>query len=277
MSTSTDNIRRWIEQSDIDYITHFIKAWIPFNAWYNANHPSLNTDREKISKIKGEANAFRNAINSFMEAESQQGLEFKNYLAFLHYRLQNCQLDNRDGRISFNSILKEKNLVNLIDNEEFGANKYFLKRTDGSRLGEVSQIQVLVKKKSDGSVIFNYSHNDYDLAHLELNQKYMNLSRTRREQTRFFFNQLKPIIVTDLIQYNLLYSPNNFYQCDSYSFIRDTSATSCYSISVCKALIETLYQLRNMLFHGELVPNLATQEVYKEAYSLLKMILDKIK
>ncbi|WP_408027224.1 hypothetical protein [Tenacibaculum litoreum] len=29
---STENIRMWIEQSDIDYIGHFIKACIPFNA-----------------------------------------------------------------------------------------------------------------------------------------------------------------------------------------------------------------------------------------------------
>ena len=52
MPASTENITRWIEQSEIDYFTHFIKAWIPFNAWYNLRYSNLGSDREKINSIK---------------------------------------------------------------------------------------------------------------------------------------------------------------------------------------------------------------------------------
>jgi hypothetical protein len=277
MATSSENIRRWIEQSDIDYITNFIKAWIPFNAWYNANYPLLNTDREKISKIKSDVNSVRNAVNALMESNSQEGLEFKNYLALLHYRLQNNHLENRDGKISFNSILKEKNSVNLIDNEEFRQDKYFLKRTDGTRLGEVVKIEIYLKKKTDGSLIFSYSYTAYELEHLQSDNNYKKLSSSRKEQIRLFFISLNPTIITDLIQSEVTENPKNYYKCDSYNFKRDYSNTNCYSISVCKAVLELLYQLRNILFHGELVPNEATQKVYKEAYSLLKIILDKIR
>jgi hypothetical protein len=277
MPTSTENIRRWIEQSDIDYITNFIKAWIPFNAWYNANYPALNTDREKINKIKKDSNPVRNAINSLMESDSQSGLEFRSYLSSLHFNLQNNQLESSDGLISFNSIVKEKNTKNLIENEPVGPNVYYLKRTDGTRLGEVTDMQIFLKRKSNSTVVFRYQHSEYNILHLQANPDYCNLSHSRKEQVRLYFNELSPTLVTDLIQSNLSESPKNYYPCDSYNFLRDLSNTNCYAIVVCKAVIETLYQLRNILFHGELVPNLATQKVYKEAYALLKMILERIK
>ncbi|MBY8963864.1 hypothetical protein KJK34_13975 [Flavobacterium sp. D11R37] len=277
MPTSTENIRRWIEQSDIDYITNFIKAWIPFNAWYNASYPTLDSDRKKINKIKKDSNPVRNAINSYMESDSQEGLEFRSYLSSLHFNLQNSHLENSEGVISFNSIIKEKNPKNLIDNEIIGHNKYYLRRVDAGPLGEISEIQIFLKRKNDNTTIFSYRHDTYDLNHLQAQQAYIALSYPRKEQLRLYFKQLEPIIVTDLVQYTLIESPKNYYKCDSYNFIRDINNTNCYAIFVCKGLIETLYQLRNILFHGELIPNVATQKVYKEAYALLKLILDKIR
>ncbi|WGH76672.1 hypothetical protein P8625_05810 [Tenacibaculum tangerinum] len=90
------------------------------------------------------------------------------------------------------------------------------------------------------------------------------------------FQELKPIQVETLLETNKNETPINYYQCDSYVLRRDTT-NSCYAIYVVKALIEILYQLRNVLFHGELVPNKGAQNVYKEAYLILKMILDKIR
>lgn len=62
MLVNQENINRWIEQAEIDYIGHFIKAWIPFNTWYNNHYPTLNTDKEKISTIKSQGNSVRNGI-----------------------------------------------------------------------------------------------------------------------------------------------------------------------------------------------------------------------
>lgn len=45
MPTTHENIVGWINKSDIDYTTYFIKAWIPFNAWYDLHyHNQPNTD-----------------------------------------------------------------------------------------------------------------------------------------------------------------------------------------------------------------------------------------
>lgn len=277
MSTSQENINRWIEQSDIDYIGHFIKAWIPFNAWYNNNYPTLSTDREKISSIKSQSNTIRNGINAYMESGSQEGLEFRSILSSLYYQLQQNQIDGRDGRISFESALKEKNIVNVIDNREFGRDKYYLQRIDGARLGEIQEIKVILKKKSDNTTVFNYSHSEYCLSHLQADTSFQALSGTKKEQIRLFFNELAPTHILSLLETSKTESPKNYYKCDSYSLKRDVVNTNCYAIHVCKALIEILYQLRNVLFHGELVPNNGAQKVYKEAYLILKMILEKIK
>ena len=277
MSVSQENINLWIQQSDIDYISHFIKAWIPFNAWYNSNFSSLNSDREKISAIKSQPNSVRNGINSLMESDSQEGQEFRSYLSALYFQLQQNQIDGRDRRIWFENALREKNPVNLIENREIGHNKYYLKRTDGTYLGEVTEMKVILKRRNDNQTIFHYTHTEYDLQHLQSYTDFQSLSNTRKEQIRLLFQELEPIKIDTLLENNRSESPINYYQCDSYTLRRDAANTSCYAIYVVKALIEILYQLRNVLFHGELVPNNGAQKVYKEAYFVLKMILEKIR
>lgn len=277
MPVNQENINRWIEQAEIDYIGHFIKAWIPFNAWYNNHYPTLNTDREKISTIKSQGNSVRNGINAYMESDSQQGLEFRSYISALYYQLQQNQIDGRDGRIWFDTALKEKNPVNEINNREIGHNRYYLIRTDGVYMGEITEMKVILKKKSDGSTIYSYTHTEYDLAHLQSQANFQALSSGRQEQIRLLFLELEPIKIDTVLETDKVETPRNYYQCDSYSLRRDTSNPNCYSIHVCKALIEILYQLRNVLFHGELVPNNGAQKVYKEAYHILNLILEKIK
>ena len=91
MPVNQENINLWINQSNIDYIGHFIKAWIPFNAWYNSSFSTLQSDRDKISAIKSQPNSVRNGINSLMESNSQEGQEFKSYISALYYQLQQNQ------------------------------------------------------------------------------------------------------------------------------------------------------------------------------------------
>ncbi len=277
MPVNQENINLWIQHSDIDYIGHFIKAWIPFNAWYNSSFSTLHSDREKISAIKTQPNSVRNGINSLMESDSQQGQEFRSYLSALYYQLQQNQIDGRNDRIWFENALKEKNSRHKIDNREFGRDKYYLERTDGAYLGDITEMKVVIKRKSDNSIIFNYTHPSYDLIHFQAHPDYQNLSNRRKEQVRLMFQELEPVKINTLLETNMSESPVNYYQCDSYTLRRDITNTSCYAIHIVKALVEVLYQLRNVLFHGELVPNNGAQKVYKEAYSILKMILEKIK
>jgi len=280
MAASTENITRWIEQTDIDYYTYFIKAWIPFNAWYNASYSTLDSDRAKINSIKKEpADRIRKTINAYLENNGQEGQDFRNYLAALHSALEQAQLESGEGRISFTQIVKEKNLDNCIDNEEVRRIKYYLKREDGKRLGEITKFQVFVKA-NNGNTIFSYEHNEYDLSHLQKHSKFVDLRSSQQETVRLFFEKLNPVIITDIIEKapeKNPKKPQNYYLCDLYHFKRDLEETNCYAHIVIKAIIESLYQLRNILFHGELTPTQNASQVYKNAYFLLKMLLDKIK
>jgi hypothetical protein len=237
----------------------------------------LDSDRAKINAIKTQPNPARNGINSYLENDDQQCIEFRNHLSALHHALQQTQLDGNDGRISFHQIVKERNPTNQI-NENYNGSRYFLQRTDGNRLGDVTQMQVIISDRHNNAV-FNYQHTTYELEHLQANQHFLNLSQARRENARIRFQNLHPINIIDSIQdaNNLQNAPRNYYECDSYNFKRDANDAHCPGNIVCRAVIETLYQLRNQLFHGELVPNQGCQPIYRNAYFLLKMILERVR
>lgn len=61
-SPYTEHAEKWKALADIDYFTQFIKAWIPFNAWYMTYYPNLTTDRQAINEIKSTSNKFRDRL-----------------------------------------------------------------------------------------------------------------------------------------------------------------------------------------------------------------------
>ena len=48
------------------------------------------------------------------------------------------------------------------------------------------------------------------------------------------------------------------------------------SDKLCKGLIEILYKLRNVLFHGEIIPDSDTNKVYEPAYHILYMLIQAL-
>jgi hypothetical protein len=277
---STENLRRWIEQSNIDYVTYFIKAWIPFNAWYTSHFPTLDGERAKINATKNNSNPVRNGISAYLENDGQEGESFRSYLSALHHSLQNHILNSETGLISFHEIIKEKNSKNLINNETINSIQYYIRRDDANRLGEVNQVQIFLKDRN-GNTFFNYTHNAYDFEHVKqmstAQANFNALSAKQQENLRIYFLQLHPVIITNAIETSPQETPKNYYKCDSFNFKRDIADSYCRGSYVCKALIEVQYQLRNILFHGELIPSDGIQPIYRNAYFLLKMILEKVK
>jgi hypothetical protein len=53
---------------------------------------------------------------------------------------------------------------------------------------------------------------------------------------------------------------------DGYHFVKDKAA-------IFAGLIEILYSMRNMLFHGELVPDSQANRTYEPAYHLLRQLI----
>lgn len=45
---------------------------------------------------------------------------------------------------------------------------------------------------------------------------------------------------------------------------------------LCKGIIEILYKLRNVLFHGEIIPDNDTNKVYEPAYQILYTLIQAL-
>jgi hypothetical protein len=90
------------------------------------------------------------------------------------------------------------------------------------------------------------------------------------------FREIIPIRIQTALQQTLDKSPKNYVECNGINFALDTSATNDQERVVAKALIEILYQLRNILFHGELDPTEDVQPVYENAYQIMRMLVSKL-
>jgi hypothetical protein len=277
-------IEKWVEKSEIDYMTYFIKTWIPFNAWYNRNYDSNWSDRQKIEEIKeDQSNAYYKTISDLLEnrASSQLGEEFRGYIGALHAQLEAIQLEysNRHDEVeilSFTSCLKSKNLTNKIEEVHNGI-RYYLERFDGQHFDATSNVKMTIKDRS-GNTTFNFEHNCYDVEHTqnELSREPL-VSFNQRLQAIKYLEELKPIIVKSALQEgSQTYDSQNYYECGVYKFVRDMGSTTNPSYYTTAALIEILYQLRNLLFHGQIEPTPEVQPIYKNAYLIMRMLIPKL-
>ncbi len=247
----------WKALAAVDYFGMFVKAYIPFNAWMNVSYPTLNTDREKINEIKKNSNTFRDGICSLLNASNQQGNAFRGLLGELHDLLESCYINNQDRRITFTDVVLGKNNNNIATNSWRGI---------GFRVqygnGSTHQTESLIKNKA-GNAIFHLSQNDYDIEGLKSNINFTNdVNANYQSLLLDCYKKVCPYIHENLTTGYDTDDPSSFIVCGSYKFINRPE-------DIAKGLIEILYNLRNSLFHGELIPNEAANKVYGAAYRIL--------
>jgi len=260
MSLYTENEEKWKTLIDIDYFTHFVKAWVTFNAWYKNNFPNVNTDREAINEIKNCSNRIKSRFNSLISGTSEESEIFKNNLGQLHYFLLNNEIKNNNIRIWFENFIIEIDRNSLEQRNKIRGINYYVKVT--LRSNEISNVIATVKNSSNVTIC-NYQHNSYDLDHFCSSNEYNKLSQAQQNNIVALFkeaNPKKPIcfLTTD---------EENNIKIGQYKFINNQEL-------IFKGLIEILYSLRNALFHGQIIPDRNINKVYEPAYKILKMLLD---
>ena len=275
-------IEKWVNKSEIDYMTYFIKTWIPFNAWYNRNY--LNgSDRAKIQEIKKDSgNAFYKAISDLLEGRisAQEGEEFRGYIGALHSQLEASQIiyhyrPQHEDVLSFERCLKSINDRN-ITNESYDGITYYLERVDSPTFGEVSEVKITIKNRSNKTT-FNYTHNVFDVSHVQAEMESKSISYNQSAQVISYLENLHPIIIKSALQETYMSgNENHCYECGNYSFVRNPSNTTNPSYQTTAALIEVLYQLRNLLFHGQIEPTPDIQPIYQNAYLIMRMLIPKL-
>jgi hypothetical protein len=279
----TGNVHTWLMLAElkIDYYTQFIKAWLPFNAWYVINYHSdtLNNDRMIIDEIKKVSNPFRDRIINLLIGNDSKSNDFRHCIGQLHFELEAHSIPNQDSRISFQSITIFKNTKTQSIHQ---FRKLHYKVTYDTKLPKsVKRLKCEIFDSSKSMInIYLDEFNDWSKEDLFDSSNYQLLSEERKEQLRLGFEEVNPFKPVNIIVKPLVHKSTGIYSKPSKCLIIDQDK-NLYLIDdielVAKAIIEILYRLRCALFHGELNPTETNQVIYERAYQILKILIQELK
>src|ERR1035437_6541216 len=71
MPSLRDNLKGWRDSARIDWFSHFIKAWIPFNAWMTNTYGDLS-DHDLLDQVKSGSNVVYNRIVPMLTWRSEE-------------------------------------------------------------------------------------------------------------------------------------------------------------------------------------------------------------
>jgi len=228
----------------------------------------LNTDREAINEIKSTSNKFRHKLISLLRGADNDNRIFKSYISILHYELERKYIYNRGERITFEVIVIERNPNKLETFKKYGCT-YKVERgpvdpTTGQPTKETN-IAITFSDKSGATKLSHTQSDGFDLDDLEAHPDFKSLSPTQQSNLEACYKEINPFKPTNL----LATDTNDCIKMDNVRFISNTD-------KLCKGTIEILYKLRNVLFHGEIVPDKDTNKVYEPAYHVLNMLIQAL-
>ena len=261
-SLYTENSEKWKSLASIDYFAQFIRAWIPFNAWYKNYYPQLKADRAAVDEIKTHPNNFRNKLVSLLNNRSNDGVAFKSRIAELYLELERKHIFNKGERITFESIVVESNPKKQ-NNFSRQTLTYKAERNIPGRSQQEVQIDVICR---NGSIRFSYAQSlGFDVGDLISHRDFIRLSQTQQNHLKACYEEINPSKPISLLSNDL----NNCIQMGNIHFINNSD-------QLCKGVIEILYKLRNVLFHGEIIPDSDTNKVYEPAYQILYTLIQAL-
>ena len=261
-SLYTENFEKWKILASIDYFAQFVKAWIPFKAWYKNYYPTLSTDRETINEIKAHPNSFRNRLVSLLNNRDNDGVAFKSRVAELHLELERKHIFNKGDRITFENIVIESNPRR--QNNFF--RKTLIYKVERNIPGKPQQEVQIDIVSSNGNVKFSYTQSlGFDIDDLISHYNFVRLSQTQQNNLKACYEEINPSKPINLLSQD----PNNFIKMGNLHFIDSPD-------QLCKGIIEILYKLRNVLFHGEIIPDGDTNKVYEPAYQILYTLIQAL-
>jgi len=256
----TENSERWKSLASVDYITQFVKAWIAFNAWYKNSYSELvKTDREAIDEIRSRPNKFRDKLISLLGNQDNDSVAFRSRVAELHMALERKHLFNKGDRITFENIVIENNPITQ-SNFSWMRMTYKVERRIAGRSPKEIQIFIV---GNNGVNKFSYTQpNGFNIEDLLSHRDFIKLSQIQQSNLKACYEQINPLKPINLLSSD----PSNCIQMGNLHFIKDSEC-------LCKGIIEILYKLRNILFHGEIIPDSEANKVYEPAYQILYTLI----
>lgn len=258
-----ENISLWLQQSEPDYYIFFLKAWIPFNAWYVEEYPLLKKkDTEIIKEIQNTNNSKpKNIIKNLLENSDYDSVKFRSYLAELNYELEKTPVYHNSYRLTFRDLALNENPIKFQHHVDGLGNVY--KTEKGS-----SFFQAYIQAKNS-KVLLDFKKPLHNPEELCKDTDYIRLDSKLKKMILRLYIEIDPKKGTSIIASKkenclLLKSKN------PCKVIADTEI-------VAKACIKLLYSLRCMLFHGELPPSEANKKIYENSYYMLKSLIKGLK
>ncbi len=271
------HLQNWIKWSETDFYSLFVKSWIPFNAWYMDSFYDetlgRKTDRDILDHIKNNTNKFRDKLENLLKKTGDDADEFYYHLNLLDKELESHAVYNKGKRIQFSNINLSSNNINS-KILEYRTYKYKCELITSPTRSWKCQIM----KKSDGTTICQFSLPKWDeVAFLEHPDYLAITSQTQKDKLLECFQQINPRPVADLVK-------NVFTRAGS-----DSVPTRSICISekrrryftdnpalIAKCIIELMYSLRCMIFHGHLDPTGSNMGIYEHAYYIMNIVTKEL-
>lgn len=265
--TDTGNVQEWIKLIEVDWLGQYAKVWIAFNAWYREVFQSDGgrriQDWKIIEKIKNDEQEICSTIESLLTEETPESSAFRANIGELHDSLAQTNIISGGRRISFEAIEDYQHAHDITEtvNQITYKIEIDIPRRDPPR-------RIVVVMDSSDKEIFNQTIiREAENINLDetsfksfLAQTKHSLSNSQQDTLRAFIQESSPI-------HNLLLAdPNDNIKIGDFLLVNNKNL-------IARALIEILYQLRNSLFHGQIIPTSEVQKAYEPAYLILKRIL----
>lgn len=275
------HIKNWIDKSDPDYYIMFIKAWIPYNAWYMHNFYNEDerrtSDKSIIRYIQNNPNKYKDKIISLINGNDDDSKLFKQRITLLHYQLESHPIPDYNNRISFDNICIEDNTINM---KVMSDGRYSIKGTKDTTLPRTSPrwiFEVIVNRTA--ATIHRIALYKCSLTELHSNADYKGITDGRiKLKIDECLNEINPqktisVVLKPKVKKDGSYSkPRNSITIDDNKnlyFINDSEQVS-------KSIIQIIYDLRCKLFHGELDPTNANLGIYEQAFYIQKMLIKEL-
>jgi hypothetical protein len=254
---------RWLAlaEADTDFAVMFIKAWLPFNVWYCNNYPDKNNkDRPILEEIKQDNNLFRTRLIALLNGNDAESKQFRTLVGQLHIALEKFYIPDASNRITFTNIWFRENPNRIFTLPPKRRLEY------KAEIRANNSVQAMILEQGTLATKYSYTYTKYDFIHFSADANLNALSLEQQTSIQHCFKEINPkkkeAIVTD--------DKRNNINCGDVLLKNNADFVS-------KALIELLYNLRCILFHGEIQPSKDNLSVYEPAYYVLRILLKSLK
>lgn len=272
------HLKKWIEHSDADYYTMFINSWIPFNVWYQETYydeQTCKTDKQMVEQVKNNDNKYKNKLKNLLEGRGivEEVSSFRFHLSQLYIQLNSHTIPNDKNRLAFNTIWA---VDSNLDSYTFdsGTYSYKIQKIVGAARG-AKQYQIEVINRNSGATT--------DI--IELFKKYLNELDANADFVSLS-TETKKFNVRDCLLHVLRHKPANFVKSPTatgrkpaHSIVIDEHIPLYLSDDInldAQAIIQLIYQLRCIIFHGDLEPTLANMPIYEHLYHIQKILIKEL-